>query len=91
VLLLLHGSPSRWWSPPAVAETLRIGAGAAAHALEALGTWNLVDVRLASTLTYRYAPLDAPMARVIDEIAAAHDVARDVVVALVGRGRGAPR
>jgi hypothetical protein len=83
-LTLLHDDPERWWTTASIASQLHVGEPAAASALEALGRANVLDVRLGAHLSYRYAPVDAHLARTIDEIADAHYRGRDALVACIG-------
>jgi len=66
-----------------MASHLRTSALSAATALETLGRSNLVDVRVGGSLSYRYAPVDARLEAIVDELAAAHYHARDELVARV--------
>lgn len=78
-MLLLQADPSRWWSASQVAEELRIGPEMAREALEELGTTNLLDMRIAIDLTYRFAPWQPDAARYVSEIANARYDAREIV------------
>lgn len=79
IVLLLHADPARWWSVAQTAEELRIGQPFARQALEELGTTNLLDMRIGTDLTYRYAPWQPETAVLIEEIAHARYDARDFV------------
>ena len=78
-VLLLHADASLWWSADRVAAQLRVSPDAAAQALEALASRNLLDVRIANDLTYRFAPWHESAARLIAEIADHHYEAREIV------------
>jgi hypothetical protein len=78
-VLLLHADTSLWWSAERVAAHLRVSPDAAAQALEALASRNLLDVRIANDLTYRFAPWHESAARLIAEIADHHYEAREIV------------
>ncbi|HTI38176.1 MAG TPA: hypothetical protein VL484_11475 [Vicinamibacterales bacterium] len=82
-LSVLTSDRNRWWTTPAMATALRATEAAAAAALEALGRSNVVDVRVGAHLSYRYAPVDAALARVVDEITDAHYHSRDDLIARV--------
>ena len=82
-LTLLQNDSTRWWTTEAIAAHLRTSEASAAAAMEALGRSNVVDVRVGGALSYRYAPVDPKLARVVDEIAEAHYHARDDLVARV--------
>ena len=79
VALLLRASGDSWWTAERVAEELRIGVDAARQALESLASRNLLDVRIANDLAYRYAPWHESAARLMTEIAANHYEAREIV------------
>ena len=87
-LSVLHADRDRWWTAAAMASHLRTSALSAATALETLGRSNLVDVRVGGSLSYRYAPVDARLEAIVDELAAAHYHARDELVARVTGVRG---
>ena len=82
-LTILQNDDTRWWTTAAIAAQLRTSEASAAAALEALGRSNAVDVRVGGYLSYRYAPVDEKLARIVDEIAEAHYHARDDLVARV--------
>jgi hypothetical protein len=82
-LIILQNDADRWWTTTAIAAQLRTSEASAAAALEALGRSNVVDVCVGGHLSYRYAPIDAALAHVVDEIAAAHYHSRDRLVALL--------
>jgi hypothetical protein len=78
-VLLLQGDAARWWSASQVADELRVGQVMARQALEELGTTNLLDMRIGTDLTYRFAPWQPEAARFVDEIAGARYDAREIV------------
>ena len=84
VALLLRAEGDSWWTAERVAAELRVGIEASRQALEALGAHNLLDVRIANDLSYRYAPWHQSAARQMSEIAANHYEAREIVA----RGSG---
>jgi len=86
-LTVLHTDRNRWWTTGEMAAQLRTSEVSAAAALEALGRLNVVDVRVGAHLSYRYAPVDDDLAKVVDEIADAHYHARDELVARVTEAR----
>jgi hypothetical protein len=79
VALLLRASGDAWWTAERVAQELRIEPDPARRALEALGSRNLLDVRIANDLAYRYAPWHESAARLMTEIAANHYETREIV------------
>jgi len=79
ILLLLRHDLRQWLNAPALAAVLRIPAEAAERALGDLAGANLVDVRIGSSLAFRFAPIDAGLLPVIDEIDALHHANRQVV------------
>jgi hypothetical protein len=89
VVLLLQSDPDVWWSAERLAAELRVSLDAARHAVEALAARNLLDVRIATDLTYRFAPWHESAAQMMTEIAAHHYEARELVVR--GGGSAAER
>jgi hypothetical protein len=79
VVLLLQADTEVWWSAARVASALRVGADAAGRALEELAAGNLLDVRIATDLTYRFAPWHENAAQMMSEIAANHYEAKAIV------------
>lgn len=79
IALLLRTSGNSWWTADRVAEELRVGVDLARQALESLASRNLLDVRIANDLAYRYAPWHESAARIMTEIAANHYEAREIV------------
>jgi hypothetical protein len=71
VLLVLRRDPDQWSSAAAVASQLGIAPASVERVLEELGARNLVDVRIASNLVYRFAPLDETVLPVLTELAEA--------------------
>jgi hypothetical protein len=57
ILILLQRNGERWWSAAKVAEELRTSAASTASRLEEMASRNLLDVRIAEQLVYRYAPV----------------------------------
>src|SRR5687768_2946060 len=72
VLLMLRRDVTQWWSAETLSMPLRASVESTERALEALGAANLVDVKLASSVVYRFAPLERVAVSVLDEIAAMH-------------------
>jgi hypothetical protein len=62
-----------------VALDLQMPVEAAQAHLEHLGTCNLVDVRVAESVRYRYEPGTGELAHVVDQVADAHYHHRDAV------------
>ena len=77
--LLLQSDADVWWSAERLSDALRVPLDAARLALEALAARNLLDVRIAIDLTYRFAPWHASAAQLMGEIAANHYEAREIV------------
>ena len=77
VALLLQSDPEIWWSAERVASHLRVSTDIARESLEKLASRNLLDVRIASDLTYRFAPWHQSAAEMMNEIAANHYEARE--------------
>jgi hypothetical protein len=85
LLLLLRRSPDAFWSSEAAAQQLGIRAALSAKKLAQLGGHKLL-VRGAETGAYRYAPADDAMRAVVDELAAAYDEQRIVVINAIYSG-----
>jgi hypothetical protein len=79
VALLLRAESDSWWTAERVAAALRAGIEASRTALESLASRNLLDVRIANDLSYRFAPWHESAARHMTEIAANHYEAREIV------------
>jgi hypothetical protein len=77
--LLLQSDVDVWWSAERLAQQLRVSVEAARHALEELGARNLLDVRIANDLTYRFAPWHESAAQLMGEVAENHYEAREIV------------
>ena len=76
--LLLQSDPEIWWSAERVASQLRVSTDTARDALEKLAARNLLDVRIANDLTYRFAPWHQSAAKMMNEIAFNHYEAREI-------------
>lgn len=83
ILLLLRRDLRQWLHAPALAASLRVPAEVAERALEELAGANLVDVRIGSHLAFRFAPLDAGLLPVIDEIGALYGADQRVIEELL--------
>ena len=79
IALLLRAEADSWWTAERVAATLRAGVEGSRHALEALGSRNLLDVRIGSDLSYRFAPWHESAAHYMTEIAEHPYEAREIV------------
>ena len=84
IALLLHADASVRWSAERVAGHLRVPADATTQALETLASRNLLDVRIANDLAYRFAPWHESTAQLVAEIADHHYEARELVARLGG-------
>lgn len=83
VLLLLHGDPGRWWSADQIRQVLPMSAESVATVLEELAALNLLDVRLASCVSFRFAPLDPAMAAAASEISPIQRAAPEVLLEIL--------
>ena len=79
VLLLMRRHTGRWWSAHTVALELEMPVEAAQLHLEHLGTCNLVAVRVAESVLYRYEPGTDELAQLVDGVADAHYHQRDAM------------
>lgn len=86
VLLLLHRHSSQWWSARDAAVAVHAGPEAVGRALEQLGGSNLLDVRIADRVLYRFSPTDRAVVSLIDEVSGAHERAPGRVEAAVAAG-----
>src|SRR3712207_2263165 len=88
-LLALRRELRQWLDAPVLAAVLRVPAAVAERVLEDPGGANLVDVRIGSSLAFRFAPLDARVLPLIDEIAAVRNAdSRVIEAAFARRGTG---
>jgi hypothetical protein len=83
VLLLLKSRPETSWDAKSVASLLGLLPGTAAKCLEDLGTRNLLDVRIADRLRFRYAPGTGRLAETVDGLAKAYAEQRVLVLELL--------
>jgi hypothetical protein len=91
VLLQLRRDPGQWSSAESVAAALGIAPPSVERVLEELGSQNLVDVRIASDLVYRFAPLDEAVLPLIAELAEARYADRELLEAILANRRRRPR
>ncbi len=83
-LILVGTDPTRWWSAASVARELRAPVEVVTGALEQLAKRNLLDVRLASDIVFRYAPWHEADA-LVAEITTVHCRDRAATAALLFR------
>ncbi len=83
VLLLLKSRPEIFWDAASVASSLGVLPESASQFLEELATRNLLDVRIANTLLYRYAPGTDRLAQAINELSKAYQERRTLVLKLL--------
>ena len=87
VLLLLQSDPRRSWGAAAVASALRASVESVGRILEEIATANLLEVRIAGDVMYRFAPWEASIGAIVEEISARHFSDRDAIVARFGSSR----
>jgi DNA-binding transcriptional ArsR family regulator len=80
ILLFLHRQRARSWDAATVAESLSLPERRVAHHLEALGRRGLLDVRLASTVLYRFNPATPELTRDVALLADAYRERRSEVL-----------
>jgi hypothetical protein len=85
LLLLLRRSPDAFWSSDAAAQQLGIRAALSSKKLAQLMGRKLL-VRGAETGAYRYAPADDAVRGVVDDLAAAYNEQRIVVINTIYSG-----
>ena len=78
IALLLQSDVEMWWNAERVAGQLRVSTDTARDGLEKLAAHNLLDVRIATDLTYRFAPWHESAAAMMNEIATNHYEAREI-------------
>jgi hypothetical protein len=83
LLVLLMGTPDEWWSAARAVGELGLPRVAVAQALESLASRNLLDVRLADAVLFRYGPVTPELDRLARSLAAVHQEHRVVVTAAV--------
>jgi len=92
LLLFLHRHATRWWAAPALAEELEMPADTVQSHLEHLSARNLLDVRITGSVIYCYQPAREELAGLVEEVARAHYLHRDDVMAVLAQRRaGAAR
>jgi hypothetical protein len=85
VLLIVHRQAQRWWASQALGVELGMPVEAVQGHLEQLSAFNVLAVRIADSVLYRYQPGTAQVAQVVDEVVRAHYADRDAVSSLVAR------
>jgi hypothetical protein len=89
ILLLMRRDAQRWWAAHELADELGMQSDTAQKQLERLSARNLLDVRIAESLRYRYRPGAGEIARLVDQVSRAferdHQAIHDL---LSGRPRG---
>jgi hypothetical protein len=83
VLLLMQHDAERWWTAAALARELRIAPMQVEASLHALGRGNLLEVRVAEDVLYRYDPGAPALRQVIEEIVEFHYANRTAVAAIL--------
>jgi hypothetical protein len=83
LLLYLYRHAKRWWAAPALAAELGMPADAVESHLEQLSARNLLDVRVADSVIYRYQPSREDLSRLVEEIARMHYHHRDDLLAVL--------
>ena len=87
LLLFLHRHAARWWAAKALAAELEMPADTVQSHLEHLGARNLLDVRIAESVIYCYKPGREELSALVEEVARAHYLHRDDVVAVLAQRR----
>jgi hypothetical protein len=85
LLLFMHRHAAKWWAAETLAAELDMPADAVQSHLEHLGTRNLLDVRIAESVIYWYKPGREELSQLVEEVARAHYLRRDAVVAVLAR------
>jgi hypothetical protein len=88
ILLLMHRHLERWWAAQTLGGELGMSVDVAQVHLETLCARNLLEVRIAESLLYRYQPGTPWLSQLVDDVSRVHDADRSHVVALMAN---APR
>jgi hypothetical protein len=83
ILLLMQHDEERWWNMAALANELRIPMSQVEEGLNVLGQRNLVNVRIADHVLYRFDPGTPELRRLVEEIVNVHYANRGAVAAVV--------
>lgn len=83
VLLLMHQHLETWWEAHALSTALGMPVEAAQAHLERLCARNLLEVRVAGSLIYRYQPGTGWLSQLVEDVSRAHHTDRRGVLALV--------
>lgn len=87
ILLLLYQHEGRWWTVAALATELRMSPVQVEEDLNGLGRCNLINVRVAEHVLYRFDPGTPALRQLIEEIVEAHYANRSAVAAIVSGPR----
>jgi len=85
LLLFLHRYAARWWAAPALADEIEMPADTVQSHLEHLSARNLLDVRIAESVIYCYKPAREELSALVEEVARAHYLHWDDVVAVLAQ------
>ncbi len=83
ILLLLRRSSDRYFSAETIAKEQLIDPSSVAAGLERLAARNLLDVRIESSILYRFAPVDAERVSAINELSEVYSTHRLAVMRLL--------
>jgi hypothetical protein len=83
VLLLMRRHVERWWAAHTLSGELGLPVDVAQMHLEKLCGRNLLEVRIAESVIYRYQPATSWLADLVDEVSRVHYADRHSIVALV--------
>jgi hypothetical protein len=90
LLLYLYRNAARWCSAETLSNELSMPAPTVQPHLEHLSARNLLDVRLAESVLYRYQPGREELSALVEEVTQAHYHHRDEVVAVLTRPAADP-
>lgn len=88
LLLFLHRQAARWWSAQALAGELDRPAESLQAHLDHLAARNLLDVRIAESVVYRYQPGREDLRPLVEELARANHLQRDALAMLLAQRLG---
>jgi hypothetical protein len=89
VLLLLRRDVQQWVTPAGLASALRVAIESTERALEHMGAANLIDVKIGTSLAYRFAPIDGGVYPLLDEIAIVYYADRQALERVFAERTGA--
>src|SRR5690242_17161081 len=85
LLLLMRRHADRWWTARALADELHVEPDVIESDLGLLGARNLISVRIAQDVLYRFSPGTRELQHFVDALSQANSADRGTVAALITR------